>query len=251
MILVFEGALEQAMKIGIEGASFITAYSRSDARTIATRLKPGSRLDESMARLVSRREGSTSYPGRRHFARRNELSDFSARNGIRPPIPAQGKPLTEARARASTKGEVLQAAASLASEIREGLGDKTPEKDEARGGRDIHRGFTRGDARLRQRSGLPRRRPLPGKLIVAVPGSGDPRSAFFFGRAYAAMGSAYGNRKRFELAEESYKKALKLIDRMTEREKYRTLGVVLPGRIAQLSPGDSELRGTRRQIPRR
>ena len=52
------------------------------------------------------------------------------------------------------------------------------------------------------------------------------------------MGSAYGNLKRFELAEESYKKALKLIrPHLTEREKYRTLGVLLPGRIAQLSPG--------------
>ena len=54
---VFEGSLEQALNIAIEGASFITSYSRASAQTLANQLKPGSKLDESAARLVAAREG--------------------------------------------------------------------------------------------------------------------------------------------------------------------------------------------------
>ena len=46
-----------------------------------------------------------------------------------------------------------------------------------------------------------------------------------FGRAYAGMAGVYANYfKQPEKAEASYQTALKHIDRMTEREKYRTLG---------------------------
>ena len=136
-----------------------------------------------------------------------------------------------------------------ASEIREGLGDKTPEQTKLAAAEtftaaslEAMRAYARGQGfhdagRYLEAHRSPTRKRRP--------------TLFWFGRAYAATGSVYGNLKRFEKAEESYKKALKLIHRMTEREKYRTLGVGPPGRIAQLSPGDSELRGTRRQIPRR
>ena len=43
---VFDGAVEQALSIAIEGASFITAYPRRDAATLAARIGAGSRLDE-------------------------------------------------------------------------------------------------------------------------------------------------------------------------------------------------------------
>jgi tetratricopeptide (TPR) repeat protein len=45
-----------------------------------------------------------------------------------------------------------------------------------------------------------------------------------FGRAYAGMGSVYGNLRQEAKAEESYQKALQNLDRMSERERYRTLG---------------------------
>ncbi len=218
---VFEGSLEQALKIGIEGASFITAYSRTDAQTVANQLKPGSRLDESMARLVSRREGINVI-----MAGAIALDGSTYRITVRaldPAVdPAQGKPLASASAEARTKDKVLEAAASLASEIREALGDKTPESKKLAAAEtftaaslDAMRAYAKGqgfhDA---------------GRYNEAI--ESYQQAAMFdpgFGRAYAAMGSAYGNLKRFDKAEESYKKALKLIDRMTDREKYRTLGV--------------------------
>ena len=50
---VFVGSLEQALSIAIEGASFITTYSRATAQTQAAQLRPGTRLD------LSRRRGSS------------------------------------------------------------------------------------------------------------------------------------------------------------------------------------------------
>ena len=45
-----------------------------------------------------------------------------------------------------------------------------------------------------------------------------------FGRAYSGMAVVYANQKEYERAEESYQQALRQLDRMTERERYRTLG---------------------------
>ncbi len=54
---VFDGVLEQALGLGLEGASFITAYPQRDALRSAAAIKPGSQLDEQTARLVAVRDG--------------------------------------------------------------------------------------------------------------------------------------------------------------------------------------------------
>src|SRR5579864_381610 len=55
---VFDGTFEPMVSIAMEGASFITAYNRADARKTGTQLKPGAtRLDADLARLVAVREG--------------------------------------------------------------------------------------------------------------------------------------------------------------------------------------------------
>ena len=54
---LFDAALEQALSIAIERASFITSYRRDQALGVAAQLNAGKTLDESTARLISRREG--------------------------------------------------------------------------------------------------------------------------------------------------------------------------------------------------
>ena len=54
---VFDGTLEEALGVGLEGAAFITDYGREQARRLAEEIQPGSRLDEEVARLVAVREG--------------------------------------------------------------------------------------------------------------------------------------------------------------------------------------------------
>ncbi len=53
---VFDGVVEQALSLGIEGASFINAFPRRDALRAAEAIKPGAKLDEETARLVAFRE---------------------------------------------------------------------------------------------------------------------------------------------------------------------------------------------------
>ena len=52
----FDGSLEQALAMALEGASFVNPYARETARNVA-QLPPGAKLDENAARLVSVREG--------------------------------------------------------------------------------------------------------------------------------------------------------------------------------------------------
>ena len=54
---VFDGVLEQAFTLGLEGATFITAYPQRDALRSAAAIKAGSTLDEQTARLVAVRDG--------------------------------------------------------------------------------------------------------------------------------------------------------------------------------------------------
>ena len=53
---MFDGVVEQALSLGIEGASFISSFSRRDAMRAAEAIKPGSKLDEQTSRLVAFRE---------------------------------------------------------------------------------------------------------------------------------------------------------------------------------------------------
>ena len=50
---VFDGALEQALSIAMEGAPFITAFPRRDAARLVRDLKLGDKLDEKTGRLVA------------------------------------------------------------------------------------------------------------------------------------------------------------------------------------------------------
>ena len=119
------------------------------------------------------------------------------------------------------KEEVLGAVAALASEIREALGDT-----KARGQRtadaetftatslDAMAAYARGQELNyagRQTDALKAFQ----EAVTLDPG---------LARAYAGMGVIYGALKQDAKVEESYQNALKHLDRMTEREKFRTLG---------------------------
>ena len=216
----FEGALEQALAIGMEGASFISAMPPANAHQIAEQIQPGASLDESMARLVSRREGVSvilvgdiSSDGDRYA-----LSVLALDPGLEP---GEGKPLATAKASAAGKDAVLAAVGKIAAELRGELGDTTPKGDR------LAAAETFTAASLEAMSAYARGQDLAvqGEFEDALVAyqeavASDPE----FGRAYAGMGVVYGNLRREDEAEESYQKAFKNLDRMSERERYRTLG---------------------------
>ena len=115
---------------------------------------------------------------------------------------------------------------AVAGEMRSALGDTTPE-DARRQGAET---FTAGSldamaayARAQELNAAGKPQEALAKFNEAV--RHDPQ----FGRAYMNIASIHTNLKQPELAEENYKKALKYVDRMTEREKYRTLGTYYLG----------------------
>jgi TolB-like protein len=124
---LFDGSLEQALSLGIEGASFITAFSRNDALEQAKNLELGEVLNEETARLVSVRQdvkmvlaGSIAPDGGRF--------DLT----LRAVDPTSGEIIAEADARANDGAEVLFAMNTLAADLREELGDDSLDLDQLR-----------------------------------------------------------------------------------------------------------------------
>ena len=212
---VFNGALEQALTIGIEGASFITAYPRTTAQQAAQKVRPDAVLDEATARLVSSSEGINVI-----LAGAIESKGSGYTISVRAVDPANGNLLGDASATARRKSDVLQAVGSVASELRGTLGDAAPESDK------IAAAETVSTSSLEALADYSRAQDLLFNLkdAEAIPHykraiERDPN----FGRAYAAWATAATNLGRQAEAAELWKKALQLLNGMTEREKYRTL----------------------------
>jgi len=130
-----------------------------------------------------------------------------------------GKVLSEATATASTKNDVLRVVGVLASRMRRSLGDTAPPKP---GEMET---FTTVSLEAAHAYALGQENLATNKLAEAIDYYRqavdlDPNLA----RAYAGLAVAHVNLKKQAEAGEYYKKALALVDRMTEREKGRTLG---------------------------
>jgi eukaryotic-like serine/threonine-protein kinase len=214
---VFDGTLERALGVAVEEASFITSYSRTDAAKLATKLTPGSTLTPSMARLVAMREGV-----RVVLAGRIERDGGGYAVTLRALNPADGTQTWGARAVSPSKQGVLSAVNRLAVDLRKSLGDSpraaTAESltsasleavQEYSNGQDLANAGKHEEAIAHYRSAVER----------------DPR----FGRAYSGWATAAYYLGRADEASTQWKKALALLDGMTEREKYRTLGAYYLG----------------------
>lgn len=211
---VFDGVIEQSLGLALEGASFISAFSRRDALQAAARLQPGKRLDESTARLIAIREGvDVVVPG--SIAARGGGYDLT----VRVLDAAAGRELLTATARAGGKEEVFAVVGRLAAQVRETLGDVTPESAQlsaaetfSAGSLDAAHSYAEGQEALW--AGKPQQAIESYRRAVAL----DPE----MGRAYAGLATAYGNLGSREQAEKYYQLSLERLDRMSDREKYRT-----------------------------
>lgn len=216
---VFEGTLEQALGLALEGASFVTTYPRASAERVASQIKAGTTLDATAASLIALREGiKVILVG--EIAKADAGYQISVR-ALRPTADAtDNQVLAEASARAATKGEVLEAVGTVAASIRRSLGDTAVE--DLTPGRET---FTAASLEAAQAYALAQRLAESGQDENAVTHyeraiSLDPE----FGRAYSGWASSAFKLGRRDEAKAHYEQALKLLDRMTEREKYRTLG---------------------------
>ena len=213
---VFDGALEQPLTISMEGASFITAYPRDAARKLAQTLGNATRLDAASARPVAFREnvkyvlaGSVASDGGKYQLQVDALD------------PATGKAVKSATATAANKGDVLGAVGALAAKIRTGLGDTTSESAKLA----ASESFTAGSIEAMREYSAAQDLQNAGRNDEALvryrrATELDPK----FGRAYAGAANINFRLGRQVEAEAQFKQALSLMDRMTDREKHRTLG---------------------------
>jgi tetratricopeptide (TPR) repeat protein len=213
---VFQGTLENALASGMEGASFITAYPRPGALQLASEIKPGSRLNPEMARLVSAREGIKVV-----LAGRVERWGEGYTVRVDAIDPAANTVLASADARAASRDRVLAAVASTASRLRAALGDTAAQTGRQAASESVTASSLealQAYSRAQELADANRNREALSAYKETV--TLDPR----FGRAWAGMGVVYAILKDEAGAKAAYEEALKHVDRMTDREKLRTLG---------------------------
>jgi tetratricopeptide (TPR) repeat protein len=216
---VFDGGLEQAVTIGLEQASFIDMYRRTEARKKAVQLDPkaGDRLDERLAQLVSRSEGvSVVVNGSIEKTQEGYKLKAWALD------PVSSKKIVEQAKNISKKTEVNNEAVKLGGYLSSQIGG-VPEESVQALSRET---FTTSSVEAMKAYSHAQELSVLGKRQEAIKEyekavQEDPN----FGRAYAGLAVIYQNSGQYQKAQEYQTKALSLIDRMTEREKYRTRGI--------------------------
>jgi tetratricopeptide (TPR) repeat protein len=208
--------LEPMLKIALEDAGFITAYDRVGiTRTLG--VQPPENLDEPAALSVALTQGlevvisgSLNRQGRGY------------RIAIKATEAVTGNVITSAEDGAATKDDVVGVVAELASRVRQALGDDRPESVQrfatqtfAATSLDVIRQYAAGAEALSTSSFEDA---LQGfSKTVAL----DSR----FGLGYAGMAIASRNLDRPQDAEKYIKEAVRHLDGMSERERYRTRGL--------------------------
>ena len=212
---VFDGTLEPMLGIALEGAPFISSFNRGQARKDAARLQPGAtHMDASLAQLVAVREGVNAV-----------VTGSIAQDGTGYKVfvttldPATGRTILTEQRNASNKQDVLGAAGKLAESLRKGLGDTTPESAQ----QSAAETFSAGSLEAAHAYAVGQDFQQAARWDDALKAYGqaaelDPN----LGRAYAGMAALYNNLGKHQDAEKYYGLAMSHIDRMTDREKYRT-----------------------------
>ena len=216
---IFDGTLEPMFNVALEGASFINAYNRGNARKLAQKLpNPTDKLDEQPARLVAVNQGIGAVVIG-ELSRRGEKYSLSATALDA----ATGNVIDKAEATAANKDEVLLAIPKLAAPIRRALGDNTPESVQLEAARGA---FTAASVEAVHQYGIAIEQQFAGKTEEALQSFAklaemDPN----FARAWIGMAGASVNSGRRQDAEKYAKLAMEHVDRMTERERYRIRGL--------------------------
>ncbi|MFI5091090.1 MAG: protein kinase [Terriglobales bacterium] len=214
---VFDGTLEPAFGLALEGASFISSYSRGQAHKIAAQLKPGSTaLDEASARLIAVREGINVIVTGSIAA---EGGGYKLRSSAEDAV--TGKVISSQETKVKNKDAVLKAVGGLAAEVRNSLGDRTPESVQ----KVQAETFTSGSLPAAHEYALAQDLQWAGSWGEAAQHYQkaielDPN----MGRAYAGLAVVSINTGRRNDAQKYYQSAMALVGRMSDREKYRTRG---------------------------
>ena len=224
---VFDGTVEPTVALQLEGAPFINVFNRAQARSTLAELKPGNtQLDEANARLVAVREGVDLVVSGEVTATGSGYKILSKVTDA-----LTGKTVATEESDASDKSNILRAVANLADQMRAALGDTSSESAKLAEAET----FTTASLEATHEYAEAQEARYAGKTAEAIKGFRravelDPN----FGSAYGNLGALYWNDGNQADAINYFKLAMQHIDRMTDREKYRTRG----GYYLAVSDGD-------------
>jgi eukaryotic-like serine/threonine-protein kinase len=217
---VFNGAVEQALILGLEDAPFVNIYKREDARRKAGQLDAtsGGKLDAKLGQLVCRSEGvAVLIEGSILTGKSN---DYIVR--VRAVDPVSSKVIAEKDKKASKKADVMNAAAAVAGPLCVALSGGAYEAKQQLSVET----FTTSSLEAMNAYAHAQDLMKQGKRAEAVAEyeraiQADPK----FGRAYSGLAVAFQNSGEVKKAEEYHQLALARLDSMTDREKFRTRGI--------------------------
>jgi len=213
---VFDETLEPPLSVALEGASFISSYNRGQAKKIAAQVRPGTGLEESTARLVGDREGINFI-----------VSGLIAKKGSGYVVSARalqnatGRLVMETKEDAADKKDVLSVIGKIAAQTRRALGDTTPEALQIAAAET----YTTQSLEAAHDYALAQDLQWQGKWNEAI--QHYLQAVQFdsnFGRAYAGLAAVSANIGQQREAQKYYQAAMTHLDRMSDREKYRTRG---------------------------
>ena len=209
----FNGLLEQSVGEGIEKASFITTYQRPMALRVARDINAGTRLTEDAARLVALREGiKVVLAGT--IETRGTGYVLTAR-GIDP----TGKVLFTSSANARSREAVLGAAGALSSDVRKELGDT---ESTTRDTENLSTGSLEAVSEYTKAQGLSTAGNDEEAIVHYKRATElDPK----FGRAWGGWALSARRLGQKENQDRLWKEALANLAGMTDRERYRLMGV--------------------------
>jgi tetratricopeptide (TPR) repeat protein/tRNA A-37 threonylcarbamoyl transferase component Bud32 len=216
---IFDGVLERTLDISLAGAPFISLYSRKDALELAAKLDPsaGQTLNQKLAQLVSRRAGINVVVGGSI-----DKSDKGYTVKLWALDTVKAKTIYEETRPIATRSGILRASERFSAKLETSLGGVSPDSVQAlkketftTTSLEAMRAFARGQ----ELDDLGRSKEALEEYLRAI--DYDPN----FGRAYASIAVIYLNWGRLEEAEKNFQEAMKRIDQMTNREKYRTRGI--------------------------
>ena len=216
---IFDGILEKALDISLAGTPFISVYSRQEALRLAAQLDPstGETLDEKRAQLAGRRLGINVVVG-------GEISrsDKGYTIGVWALDTVKSEKIYEESSPVGNQNDILKEIDRFAAKLRSNLGDVPADSKQAL----TKETFTttsleamKAYARAQELDDQGKTEEALKEYLRAI--DHDPN----FGRAYSGAATIYFNSNRFDEAESYFKEAMKRIDQMTDREKYRDRGL--------------------------
>ena len=216
---VFNGVLEKLLSISLDSTSYVSVYDSKQARQQAIQIKPSSegKLDLELAQLISRRQGINAVI---------DTSIESSNGGyiIRVSAwdPASTDKIAEVNQSIKSKADVLKITDILSAKLSAELGVIPADSTEAL----LKETFTTTSLEAMNAYAKAQELDDLGKPDEAIQWfqralDYDPN----FGRAYAILAVISYNRGQYQEARNYFQEAMKRIDQMTDREKYRTRGI--------------------------